>query len=65
MRAAWLPHGEAAVRVAVYDGERLLPGMALAGPALVERRDTTILLAAADRARVEAFGDLVIEVAGG
>jgi hypothetical protein len=38
--------------------------MAVAGPALVERRDTSILLPAGDRARVEPFGDLLIEVAG-
>jgi N-methylhydantoinase A len=32
------------------------------GSALIERRDTTILLGAADRARVEPFGDLLVEV---
>jgi N-methylhydantoinase A len=61
-RTAWLPGGSAPVRVPIYDGERLAPGMTLAGPALVERRDTSILLPAGDRARVEAFGDLLIEV---
>jgi N-methylhydantoinase A len=65
MRAAWLPGGGAVARIAIYDGERLAPGMAFGGPALVERRDTTILLGAGDRARVEAFGDLLLEVAGG
>jgi N-methylhydantoinase A len=61
-RTAWLPGGSVPVRVPVYDGERLAPGMTLAGPALVERRDTSILLPGGNRARVEPFGDLLIEV---
>jgi N-methylhydantoinase A len=65
-RAAWLPDaGTDRLRLAVYDGERLAPGMRLAGPALVERRDTTILVPAGDRALVDGAGSLVIEVAGG
>jgi N-methylhydantoinase A len=64
-RAAWLPGaGGDPVRVAVYDGERLAPGMRLAGPALVERRDTTILVPAGDGAYVDAAGSFVIEVGG-
>ena len=64
VRAVWLPDGgEARVRVPVYDGERLLPGMTLAGPALVERRDTTILVQLGDRAAVDGAGSLVIDVA--
>jgi N-methylhydantoinase A len=63
-RAVWLPDGgEARVRVPVYDGERLRPGMTLAGPALVERRDTTILVQPDDRAAVDGAGSLVIDVA--
>ncbi len=65
-RAVWLPGGDdARVRVAVYDGERLTPGMAFAGPALVERRDMTILVPAGDRARLDGAGSLVIDVAHG
>jgi N-methylhydantoinase A len=65
-RAAWLPDGGTdRVRLAVYDGERLGPGMRLAGPALVERRDTTILVPAGDHALVDGAGSLVIEVGGG
>jgi len=64
-RTAWLGVDERSARVPVYDGERLAPGMTLAGPALVERRDTTVVLSPKTMARVEAFGDLVIEVADG
>src|SRR5581483_155532 len=63
-RALWLPGADARARVPIYDGERLAPGMALVGPAVIERRDTTILLPAGDRAQVAAHGDLVVEVAG-
>jgi len=65
VRTAWLPGSEDGRPVAVYDGERLRPGMALAGPALVERRDTTILVPAGDGAHVDAWGSLVIEVGRG
>ncbi len=64
-RAVWLPGGdEARVRVPVYDGERLAPGMTLSGPALVERRDTTILVPMGDRAHVDGHGSLLVEITG-
>jgi N-methylhydantoinase A len=65
VRSAWLGGDVGPGRVPVYDGERLGPGTALGGPALVERRDTTILLPPTARARVEPFGDLLIEVTDG
>jgi N-methylhydantoinase A len=49
----------------VYDGERLAAGARFPGPALVERRDTTILVPHGARAAVDAWGSLVIEVADG
>src|SRR5262245_23073368 len=62
-RHAWLPAGgDERVRVSVYDGERLTPGMTFPGPALVDRRDTTILVLAGDQARVDGEGSIVIEV---
>ena len=62
-RAAWLDGGPETRAVAVYDGEGLRPGMALTGPALIERRDTTILVPPGDGAVVDGWGSLVIEVA--
>jgi len=64
-RVVWLPDAERALRVPLYDGEALAPGMTFAGPALVELPDTTILLGAGERARVEDGGDVSIEVADG
>ena len=61
-RVAWLPGAAGRAPVPVYDGERLLAGMAIVGPALVERRDTTILVPSGDRAAVDGLGSVVIEV---
>jgi N-methylhydantoinase A len=48
----------------VYDGECLEPGMVVTGPALVQSRFTTIVLAAADVATVLDNGDITISVSG-
>ncbi|MBA4380006.1 MAG: 5-oxoprolinase, partial [Anaerolinea sp.] len=45
-----------------YRAESLRPGNLIAGPAVVVRADTTILLGPTDRAEVDAFGNLIIEV---
>jgi N-methylhydantoinase A len=48
--------------VPFYRGEALAAGNELSGPAVVVRSDTTILLPAGDRARVDSFLNLVIEI---
>lgn len=45
-----------------YRGENLEPGNCIQGPAVVVRSDTTILLGAIDRAEVDQFDNLRIEV---
>jgi N-methylhydantoinase A/oxoprolinase/acetone carboxylase beta subunit len=47
----------------VYDRRRLHSGDWLEGPAIVEQLDTTLVLHPGDRARVDAGGNLLIEVA--
>jgi N-methylhydantoinase A len=47
------------VNVAVYDRAALAAGQRLEGPALVEERDTTIVLRPGWRAEVKAHGGLV------
>jgi N-methylhydantoinase A len=61
-RQTWL--GGRWVRASIYDRGRLLPGATIEGPAIVEQLDTTTFLGLGDRARVDAFGNLVLEVAG-
>ncbi len=45
-----------------YRGEELLPGNRFIGPAVFVRNDTTILLGASDKAEVDVFGNLWIQV---
>jgi len=47
----------------IYAGERLEPGMSIAGPAVVERMGDTILLPSFVAARVDGFGNIVLELA--
>ncbi len=47
-----------------YSGERLRPGNRIAGPALIVREDTTILLNQADRAAVDRYHNLIVDVGG-
>lgn len=67
-REAFLEHRlmifpEGKRRVPCYAGEKLRCGHELTGPALVVRPDTTILLAEGDTAYVDAYLNLIIEVA--
>src|ERR1700692_3056134 len=50
-------------RAPVYDGDAIRPGAAIAGPALVQSRFTTIVLASGDQARMLPGGDVLVEVA--
>jgi len=49
--------------VPVYDGDALRPGVPIVGPALVQSRFTTIVLAPGDDARMRPNGDVLVEVA--
>ncbi len=46
----------------IYRRGQLPPGAALAGPAIVEQLDTTIVVEPGDRVTVDALGNLMIEV---
>jgi N-methylhydantoinase A/oxoprolinase/acetone carboxylase beta subunit len=49
--------------VPIYDGNKLRPGQKLTGPALVEERNTTILVGPGDRLEVDASDNFLIDVA--
>jgi len=55
-RRAYLPEDDAFEEIDVYDGHRLKAGHFLAGPALIERADTTIFVTGAFEARVDGYG---------
>jgi N-methylhydantoinase A len=48
----------------VYDGDRLEPGMELAGPAIVETSGTTIVMHPGNRATVDDYGNVIVELEG-
>jgi N-methylhydantoinase A len=48
------------VTSAVYDGEAMRPGNALAGPAIVETRDTTVVVHPGMRLGVDPLGNFVL-----
>jgi N-methylhydantoinase A len=49
----------------IYDGNVLRPGNVLMGPAVIERRDTTVLLPAGHRAAVDGYQNLRIKASEG
>jgi N-methylhydantoinase A len=49
--------------VLIYDGDRLRPGQEISGPALIEERNTTILIGRHDRLEVDPTGNFLMTVA--
>lgn len=47
----------------VYDRYKLAPGAQIAGPAIVEERESTVIVGAAGKGRVDEYGFLWVEVA--
>ena len=64
-RPVFFPEIGATVEAAVYDGAALVPGMAFAGPVVIERMGDTIVLPSFAAARVDGFGNVVIDVGTG
>ena len=61
-RRVYVGEGGAFVHCPVYDRYVLGAGAALDGPAIVEERETTVVLLPGDRARVDAFLNLVVDL---
>jgi N-methylhydantoinase A len=58
----WYERGLECVPTPVFDGTTCRPGASMAGPAIVEFPETTLVLWPGDRATVNAAGSLSIEV---
>nr|BBH92349.1 N-methylhydantoinase A [Thermogemmatispora argillosa] len=56
--------GPVAHEAAIYERGGLVPGVQFAGPAIVTQYDTTTVVPPGWRARVDAVGNLLIELAG-
>jgi N-methylhydantoinase A len=64
-RPAYFPDAGGYVATAVYDRYRLTPGTRLEGPALVQERESTLVLAPGMRCLVADDGSVVVELDGG
>ncbi|HJQ60693.1 MAG TPA: hydantoinase/oxoprolinase family protein, partial [Vineibacter sp.] len=62
-RPVWLPEARDFVPTPIYAREALRPGNRLAGPAIVEQMDATTLVPPGATARVDAWLNLILEVA--
>jgi N-methylhydantoinase A len=59
-RRAFVPEDNAFAELPVFDGHRLESGNVIAGPALIERRDTTILVSSSFTAEVDQYGSCLL-----
>jgi N-methylhydantoinase A len=62
-RKAYFPEAGGYVDTPVYDRYALTPGMAFAGPAIIEERESTTVIGTGARIRVDAARTLVVEPA--
>lgn len=61
-RRVYFPEAAGYVEVPVYDRYRLVAGMAMDGPAVVEERECTIIAGPSCRVRLDAHGDLFLDL---
>jgi N-methylhydantoinase A len=61
-RPAYFPEFDGFHSTAVYDRYRLEPGAELRGPAVVEERESTVVVGPRDRARVDHLLNLIVEL---
>jgi N-methylhydantoinase A len=62
-RDIYWPDFKRVVATPIYDGARLKPGNRIAGPAVIETTDTTIVVYPKRRLRVDAFGNFEMHFA--
>ncbi|MDQ4060581.1 MAG: hydantoinase/oxoprolinase family protein, partial [Pseudomonadota bacterium] len=62
-RNVWLPEAGGFVAAPVYARDRLAPGNRIAGPAIVEQMDSTTVVLPGMAAEVDAYDNLILEVA--
>jgi len=62
-RRAYFPEGGGLIECPVYDRYALDDGATLRGPAIIEERETTVVLLPGDRARVDEYRNLLVDIA--
>ncbi|MGB9834952.1 MAG: hydantoinase/oxoprolinase family protein, partial [bacterium] len=61
-RDVYFPEFQGRVPTKIYDSSLLKPGHSITGPAIVEAVTTTIVICPGDRASVDDFGNIILEV---
>jgi N-methylhydantoinase A len=64
-RPAYFPERGGYVETAIYDRYALQPGMSFTGPAIVEERESTLIVGANAQARVDERRNVVVELQHG
>ena len=64
-RPAYFPECEGYVETVIYDRYALKPGMEIAGPAIVEERESTLIIGARGHARVDDTLNVLVELRDG
>lgn len=62
-RLVYFPEAEEYIQTDVYDRYKLAAGQSFDGPAVIEERESTVIVGPSGRARVHAFGVLEVDVA--
>ena len=63
VRPAYFPEHGTHIPTTVYDRYRLRPGDAFEGPAIIEERESTLIVGARGRFRVAATGNIIVTIA--
>lgn len=61
-RGAYFPEAKGFLDTPVFDRYRLLPGMTFEGPAIVEERESTLIMGPGGRASVDNYRNLLVEL---
>jgi N-methylhydantoinase A len=64
-RRAYFPERQAYVDTPVYDRYGLRPGMEFVGPAIVEERESTLIIGGRGRAVVDEALNVIVELSDG
>jgi N-methylhydantoinase A len=61
-RNVYFPEFQGRVPTKIYDSSLLKPGHSISGPAIIEAVTTTIVICPGDKASVDDFGNIILEV---
>ncbi len=61
-RRAYLPESDAFIEMPVYDRYQLVVGSEIEGPAIVEERESTLVINGPGTARIDEFGNIILRI---